>query len=111
MGYVVYLNSDDRELCKRATEDLAAVFGRPYVGYLLFLVGSPDVTALDWLRRHVDALDSLTRDLVGFAVFAEKMVLNLHAEETGIAQIGRRSCPGPRGWGVPSDLGCFRRSA
>ena len=77
MGFHVTLREDDRHLLDVIRLNPAEVFGRPYAGYLLFLVGGADVGALEWLRTHLVPLDSLTGEHVAFAVFAEKIPVQL----------------------------------
>lgn len=77
MGFHVTLGRDDYQLLDVIRLNPEEVFGRPYAGYLLFLVGGADAEALDWLKTHLVALDSLTGDHIAFAVFAEKVPIQL----------------------------------
>jgi hypothetical protein len=77
MGFHVTLREDDRTLLRVLQENPSDIFGRPYAGYLLFLVGGADTVALDWLRKHLAPLDSLTGEWVAFALFAEKVPIRL----------------------------------
>ncbi len=77
MGFHLTLSDDDRRLVDAIRLTPEEVFGRPYAGYLLVLIGAADIAALEWLRTHLVPLDSLTGEHVAFAVFAEKIPLQL----------------------------------
>jgi DNA-directed RNA polymerase beta subunit len=79
MGFhiTIELDREDRRLLDALRSSPEDVFGRPYAGYLLFLIGGADVEALEWLKQHLVPLDSLTGHDVAFAIFAEKVPLRL----------------------------------
>lgn len=83
MGYHVEIDKDDRDFIRRLKTSPSEIFGRPYAGYLFFLVGSPDIAALEWLKTNVLALDSLTGDHVAYAIFARKVPFRVRVEVDG----------------------------
>jgi len=80
MGFHVTLKEDDSRLIQKLRSDPSEVFGRPYAGYLLFLIGGTDDKAVEWLKRHLVSLDSLTGDHIAFAVFASKVPVQLEVQ-------------------------------
>jgi len=77
VGFHVRLKSDDERLLRFLKLSPSDVFGRPYAAYLFFLIGGADTAALEWLRKHLVPLDSLTGDFVAFALFADKVPVRL----------------------------------
>jgi hypothetical protein len=77
MGFRVSVDHNTEELVKRLTTDPAEVFGKPYGGYLLFLIGSTERELLNWISKNMVALDSLTSDIIAFAVFARDFNIKL----------------------------------
>jgi len=77
VGFHVTIREGDRQLLKALRNNPSEVFGRPYAGYLLFLVGGNDTAALDWLRSHLVSLDSLTGHHVAYGIFAERVPVQL----------------------------------
>jgi len=77
MGFHVTVRDGDRRLLEALRSDPSEVFGRPYLGYLLFLVGGNDLAALEWLRSHLVSLDSLTGHHVAYGIFANRVPLHL----------------------------------
>jgi hypothetical protein len=81
MGFHVTLRGDDLNLLYKLRSEPSEIFGRPYAGYLLFLVGGTDDTAIEWLRKYLVSLDSLTGTHVAFAIFAEKVPVQLEVHD------------------------------
>jgi hypothetical protein len=77
MGYMVAVDDDAATLLGHLKSAPDEIFGRPYAGYMLFLVGAADVEALDWLRGNAVSLDSLTGDHVAFAIFARRFDIKI----------------------------------
>jgi hypothetical protein len=77
MGFHVTLREADDRLLRQVARDPAAVFGRPYAGYFLFLAAATDGEAVNWLRAHLQTLDSVTREHVAYAIFAESIRVKL----------------------------------
>jgi hypothetical protein len=84
MGFHVRLKEDDERLLRFLKTSPSDVFGRPYAGYLFFLIGGADTVALEWLRKHLVALDSLTGEFVAFALFADKVPVQLDVAFGGV---------------------------
>jgi hypothetical protein len=84
VGFHVTIREGDRQLLKALRSNPSEVFGRPYVGYLLFLVGGNDTAALDWLRSHLVSLDSLTGHHVAYGIFAERVPVQLFTERVPV---------------------------
>jgi hypothetical protein len=78
MGFRVDVaDRSDRALLKLLRSRPSEVFGKPYLGYLLFLTGGADRNILEWVAANAVNLDSLTGDDLAFAVFARRFTFKL----------------------------------
>jgi hypothetical protein len=84
MGFLIQISDDTRTMLNRLRTHPAEVLGKPYGGYILFLVGGADTEALAWLQNNILALDSLTADILAYAIFAKRF--NIEYAVTGKAQ-------------------------
>ena len=74
MGYQLSLNA--QKVVERLSRNPGELFTRPFAGYMFFLfdyLGANDLRVRDWLVRHADALDAMTGESVGFAVFTASL--------------------------------------
>src|SRR5262245_24648164 len=79
MGFGVRFSFDTpvTELLSKLVASPAAVFGRPYCGYLLMLAGSLDRETAVSIQNHLHALDSLTGPHIAFATFARELPISI----------------------------------
>ncbi len=77
MGFRVEVDEDSQALLDRIRTHPGMVFDRPYKGYLLFLAGAADKSAVEWIASNSLALDSLTGEDVAFAVFVRRFKMKL----------------------------------
>jgi hypothetical protein len=94
MGYHVRIDEQSQALLEKLTLEPGKVFGRPYSGYLLFLVTQHDRQQLDWVVGNAAGLDSLTGQYLAYAVFAKSFPIKFRTDASrGIVEnmLGERA--------------------
>lgn len=80
MGYHVEIDDSSKRLLDLLSNTPEQVFGKPYVGYILFLATEHDRDQLEWIIENAPALDSLTGSNLAYAVFAKRFPVKLRVD-------------------------------
>lgn len=94
MGYHVRIDEQSQALLARLTLEPGKVFGKPYSGYLLFLVTQHDKQQLEWIVNNAPGLDSLTGQYLAYAIFAKSFPIKFRTDSPRTvveALLGERS--------------------
>lgn len=76
MGFLVEINREDEIFLSNLATNPAAIFGKPYGGYILFLAGGAEKEILIWLSENLKTLDSLTGKHIAYALFVRRITVN-----------------------------------
>jgi hypothetical protein len=77
MGFYIEVDNNTEKLVNILKANPADVFGKPFGGYLLFLIGGKEKELIDWILENVIVLDSLTSDTIAFALFAREFNIEI----------------------------------
>ncbi len=91
MGFYVNIDSDKARILRNLRLSPTEVFGKPYGGYLLFLVGSADEDTLTWFSKNATILDSLTGEHIAFGIFARSLKLKLRVPDDSERKTSERA--------------------
>ena len=84
MGYRINtdisVSENSKHLLRTLRSNPAEIFDRPFLGYLLFLVGGNDRNILDCLHENLIYLDSVTGSDVAFAMFANNFEVQIQVK-------------------------------
>lgn len=77
MGFRLEIEEGKSDILRKLRLSPYEVFGKPYGGYLFFLIGEADNEILEWLSKNAAILDSLTGRDIAFVVFARRINVKL----------------------------------
>lgn len=77
MGYKLDVTARDERLLQSLQARPQGGFPHPYAAYVLFLFTNADREHASWLSEHLELLDAITGDTLAFAVFAERLELEI----------------------------------
>lgn len=81
MGFRLEIDDGKSDILRKLRLSPNEIFGKPYGGYLFFLIGQTDNEILEWLAQNTVILDSLTGDDIAFVVFARRINVKLKTHD------------------------------